>query len=316
MVRSLWKAVLSSVAVLFGTLVLIGAMPNFSGGAAWLNSPPLTPAALRGKVVLVDFWEYTCINCLRTLPYLREWYRRYHDDGLVIIGVHTPEFAFSGDDRNVTDAVKRLGIAWPVVLDDGYAVWNRYHNNIWPHEFLFDQNGNLVESQEGEGNYQQTEQKIQALLHAENPQLRLPAVMALLPQDSYNKPGAVCYPKTPETYVGPWHGQHVANRPQLFDPTQYIDRGGDREDGKVYLQGSWTISPQGQAMISAANDGYAALPYHAIQVVAVMRPQQGTPVRVVVTQDGKPVPHSDAGKDLAYDALRDIVCHGRCRTRV
>jgi hypothetical protein len=107
---------------------------------------------------------------------------------------------------------------------------------------------------------------------------------------------------TPETYVGPWHGQHIGDTPQLGDNTQYIDRSGDHEDGKVYLQGFWTISPQGQAMISAANDGYAALRYHAIQVVAVMRPERGTPVRVVLTQDGKPLPRADAGKDVRYDA--------------
>ncbi|HLI96850.1 MAG TPA: redoxin family protein [Candidatus Baltobacteraceae bacterium] len=298
--RSAKRAFASLAAVLFGTL-LMGVTPSFSGGTTWLNSPPLTPESLRGKVVLVDFWEYTCINCLRTLPYLREWYRRYHDDGLVIVGVHTPEFQFSGDDKNVADAVKRLQVSWPVVLDDNAAIWNRYHNSIWPHEYLFDQNGNLVESQEGEGNYPQTEARIQALLHAANPHLHLPPVMALLPQDSYDKPGAVCYPMTPETYVGPWHGQHVADSPQLGDPTQYIDSGGNHEDGKIYLQGFWQISPLGQAMVSAGGDGYAALKYHAIQVVAVMRPEQGSPVRVNVTQDGKPLARSDAGKDITYD---------------
>jgi thiol-disulfide isomerase/thioredoxin len=303
-------ALISIAATLLGAVLLMGAVPDFSGGAAWLDSPPLTPAALHGKVVLVDFWEYTCINCLRTLPYLREWYRRYHNDGLVIVGVHTPEFQFSGDDSNVAQAVKRLQVSWPVVLDDRYAIWNRYHNNIWPHEYLFDQNGNLVESQEGEGNYQQTEAKIQSLLHAANPQLRLPPVMALLPQDNYDKPGAVCYPMTPETYVGPWHGQRVANAPRFADlehDTPYADSSANHEDGKIYLQGYWRVSPQGQAMISAGNDGYAALRYHAIQVVAVMRPENGTPVRVDVTQDGKPLAPEDAGKDIRYDSGRSYV---------
>lgn len=280
----------------------MAAVPDFSGGDGWLNSQPLTPDALRGKVVLVDFWEYTCINCLRTLPYLREWYRRYRSDGLVIVGVHTPEFRFSGDNRNVADAVKYLQVTWPVVLDDRYAIWNRYHNSIWPHEYLFDRNGNLVESQEGEGSYPQTEARIQTLLHAGNPRLHLPPVMTLLAQDSYDKPGAVCYPKTPETYVGPWRGQRIADPPSLADKTHYIDRDGNHEDGKIYLQGFWKISPQGQAMISSGNDGYAALRYHAIQVVAVMRPEEGTPVRVDITQDGKPLAHEDAGKDIRYDA--------------
>lgn len=298
------RTIASIAAALFGALLLLGAVPEFSGGAGWINSAPLTPGGLRGKVVLVDFWEYTCINCLRTLPYLREWYRRYHDDGLVIVGVHTPEFGFSGEDKNVAAAVKRLQVAWPVVLDDNYAIWKRYQNSVWPHEFLFDQNGNLVESQEGEGNYQQTERKIQALLHAQNPQLRFPSIMPLLAQDSYDKPGAVCYPMTPETYVGPWHGQRVANVPTMANlehDTLYRDPGGTREDGRIYLQGFWHVAPQGQAMVSGGNDGYAALRYHAIQVVAVMRPEQGT-VRVDATQDGKPIAHADAGADIHYDA--------------
>lgn len=295
----------SIAAALFGALLLLGAVPGFNGGAQWLNSAPLTPAALRGKVVLVDFWEYTCINCLRTLPYLREWYRRYHADGLVIVGVHTPEFDFSGEDKNVAAAVKRLGVTWPVVLDDNYVIWKRYHNSIWPHEYLFDQNGSLVESQQGEGNYQQTEAKIQELLHAQNPQLRFPPVMALLPQDSYDRPGAVCYPMTPETYAGPWHGQRVADAPPMADlrhDTFYRDHSADHKDGSIYLQGFWRVSPHGEAMISAGNDGYAALRYHAIQVVTVMAPRQGQAVRVNVTQDGKPLSRADAGSDIRYDA--------------
>ena len=302
--KSACRSGFRAAAAFLGALLLLGAIPGFSGGAQWLNSAPLTPAQLRGKVVLVDFWEYTCINCLRTLPYLRAWYARYHDDGLVIIGVHTPEFAFSGKDSNVADAVKRLHVAWPVVLDDGYAIWKRYKNTIWPHEYLFDQNGNLVESQEGEGNYQQTEANIQRLLRARDPHVRLPPVMALLPQDDYDKPGAVCYPKTPETYVGPWHGPAVANSPAFADPqkdTMYRDSG-EHKDGSVYLQGFWHVSPHGQAMLFGGGGGYAALRYHAIQVVAVMRPERGDAVRVYVTQDGKPIPREDAGKDVRYDA--------------
>lgn len=297
------RIITSIAAALFGALLLLGAVPEFEGGAGWLNSAPLAASSLRGKVVLVDFWEYTCVNCLRTLPYLREWYRRYHDDGLVIVGVHTPEFSFSGDDKNVEAAIKRLGIRWPVVLDDHDAIWNRYHNSVWPHEFLFDGNGNLVESQEGEGGYQQTEAKIKALLRARNPQLHVPAVMALLPQDSYDKPGAVCYSMTPETYAGPWHGQRVANAPAMVNTqhdTLYRDAGSDHKDGDIYLQGFWRVSPDGQAMISAGNDGYAALAYHAIQVVAVMRSERGA-VRVNVTQDGKPLARGDAGPDIHYD---------------
>ena len=286
-------------------LLLTGAMPPLDGGTSWIGSPRVNAADLHGKVVLVDFWEYTCVNCLRTLPYLHAWYERYHDDGFTIIGVHVPEFNFSHDDKNVAAAVKRLGITWPVVLDDDFAIAKRYQFAEWPQELLFDQNGNLVETQQGEGNYQQTEAKIQELLRAGHPNLNLPPVMALLPQDSYDKPGAVCYLQTAETYVGPWRGTKIADAPRLSDPardTLYADASPEHEDGRVYLQGYWHVSPRGDAMVSGGGEGYAAIRYHAIEVVTVMTPDPGSSTRVNVTQDGKPIPKDDAGADVHYDA--------------
>lgn len=270
----------------------------FDGNGGWFNGPPLTPADLHGKVTLVDFWEYTCINCLRTLPYLREWYKRYKQYGFTIVGVHSPEFGFSGERGNVAAAIPRLGVTWPVVLDDRFAIWKRYGVNAWPTEFLFDQNGKLVENSSGEGNYQQTESKIQALLLAQDPHLKLPHLMALLPQDSYDKPGAVCYPKTDEIVIA---HQGVANAPRFADPTRdfpYTDSGSHR-DGNVYLSGYWHRTDSG--VVSAGSNGYAALQYHAIEVVAVLRPEQGKAVRAVVTQDGAPVAKTDAGSDIRYD---------------
>ena len=282
-------------------------LAGFDGGTGWINSVPLTPADLRGKVVLVDFWAYTCINCLRTLPYVRAWYDRYHTDGLAIVGVHTPEFDFEGDMANVNAAVKRLGVVWPVVLDDRQAIWNRYQNDAWPKEYLFDQRGRLVDVQTGEGNYQQTEAKIQELLKASQPSLRLPAVMALLPQDDYTKPGAVCYPQTNETFVGPWHGSSVANQssPSGAADLNYVDDPRANRDGSIYLQGHWRPTTHGEALVSGGSDGYLRLPYHAIQVVVVMKPESGGAIRVKVTQDGKPVKRADAGRDIRYDAAGD-----------
>ena len=277
----------------------------FDGATGWLNGKPLTLADLQGKVVLVDFWEYTCINCLRTLPYLREWYKRYANDGFVIVGVHTPEFEFSGDPKNVEAATKRLGVTWPVALDDHNTIWNRYGTNTWPHELLFAQNGHRVESVIGEGGYPETEAKIQALLKLLHPGIQLPPVMALLPQDSYDKPGAVCYPETAETYVGGQRGQ-IANPPMLamqqmgpMAPASYVDNVSNHKDGAVYLQGGWRKTDNG--ITSMDSSGHITLKYHAIQVVSVMRPE-GSPVNVVVTQDGKPVAKEDAGADLQYDA--------------
>jgi len=280
-------------------------IPSLAGGTGWLNTAALSSADLRGKVVLVDFWEYTCINCLRTLPYLSAWYHRYRDDGFVIVGVHTPEFNFSGESQNVAAAVKRLGVNWPVVMDDDQTIWNRYKSMAWPTEYLYDQDGKLVDTEIGEGNYPQTEAKIQALLKARSPSLRLPPVMALLPQDSYDKPGAVCYQHTPETFVGPWHGQMIANGAASNDPsidTDYVDNVADHRDGRLYLQGYWHASRHQQAMVFGGGNGYLSLRYHAIQVIAVLTPESGGPMRVELTQDGKPLAREDAGRDIQYDA--------------
>lgn len=275
------------------------AMTSFDGATQWLNSPALTPADLRGKVVLVDFWEYTCLNCLRTLPYLREWYKRYHNDGFVIIGVHTPEFGFSGQPSEVESNAKRLDVTWPIALDDSRTIWNHYGINVWPTELLYDQSGRLVESQIGEGNYPYTESKIQTLLKAANPSLSLPPVMALLPQDSYDKPGAVCYPQTAEVLVG---HQPIADKPTFSDPSvpdiQYHDPGSHR-DGAIYLDGYWHTTQE--AVEFGGGSGYFAMTYHAIEVTAVMRPGRGGSTRVAVTQDGKPLAQADAGSDVHYD---------------
>jgi thiol-disulfide isomerase/thioredoxin len=276
---------------------------SFDGNVGWLNSKPLTPQDLRGKVVLVDFWEYTCINCLRTLPYLREWQKRYAQNGLVIVGVHTPEFEFSAQTQNVAAAVKHLDVTWPVVIDSREVVWQRYKNEIWPRELLYDQNGKLVESVEGEGSYQQTESKIQELLKASNPAFKPPAVMALLPQDNYLKPGARCYPQTNETFVGGDHG-HIANSviglAARAREVNYVDSTPSHPDGEIFLSGYWRKLPQ--AMESADGGGRLSLTYHALQVVTVMRPEEGQPATVIVTQDGNPVAKADAGSDIKYDA--------------
>jgi thiol-disulfide isomerase/thioredoxin len=273
-------------------------MVNFEGAARWINSPGLEPADLRGKVVLVDFWEYTCLNCLRTLPYLREWYKRYHNDGFLIVGVHTPEFAFSAKPDQVDAATKRLDVTWPVAVDSDLAIWKRYGTDEWPTELLYDQTGKLVEVQLGEGNYPYTESKIQALLKAANPSLSLPPVMALLPQDSYAKPGAVCYPHTQEVLVG---HQPIADAPTFGDASSdiaYHDPSSHR-DGAIYLDGFWHATRE--AMAFGGGSGYFDMAYHAIEVSVVMTPGNGA-TRVDVTQDGKPLAHDDAGADVHYDA--------------
>jgi thiol-disulfide isomerase/thioredoxin len=171
-----------------------GRAPDFKRISAWLNTPPLDMRALRGKVVLIDFWTYSCINCLRTLPYLKDWDARYRSQGLVVVGVHTPEFAFEHDLGNVRTAVARLGVRYPVALDNHYATWDAYANQFWPAEYLVDQSGHVRHVHVGEGEYSETEQLIRLLLRAGGAS-RLP-----VPTDDVDRtPRGI---RTPETYLG------------------------------------------------------------------------------------------------------------------
>jgi thiol-disulfide isomerase/thioredoxin len=142
--------------------------PEFTGIDKWLNSDPLTMQQLRGKVVLVDFWTYTCINCIHVLPYVKTWNEKYKDQGLVVVGVHTPEYSFERDTDNLQKAIKRFGITYPVAQDNHYQTWSAYDNQYWPAFYLVDKKGHVVYTHFGEGDYDQTEAKIKALL-AENP---------------------------------------------------------------------------------------------------------------------------------------------------
>ncbi len=286
----------------------IRTIQSFDGNTGWLNSAPLTPADLHGKIVLVDFWEYTCVNCLRVLPYEKTWYDRYKQYGFVIVGVHTPEFHFSGETANVAAAATRLGVSWPIVLDSEGVIWQRYDNQFWPHEFLVDGNGRVVLDHVGEGDYPATETAIQTLIRKQRPGVELPKPMALLPADSYTKPGAVCYPQTPEVYVGLWRSPDAAlgNREGYHrgEVVTYRDPGHNHFDGFVYLQGPWFNAEQ--AMVHARSDDAAVdhldLRYHAIEVVSVLKPESGKPITVYVEQDGKPLSKADAGADIRYDA--------------
>jgi len=146
----------------------LGAAPEFSGINNWLNSQPLTQQSLRGKVVLVDFWTFDCINCVRTLPYVKSWYEKYKDQGLVVVGVHTPEYPFERKTENVAAAIKRFGITYPVAQDNAYSTWRAYDNQYWPAAYLIDKKGRIVYTHFGEGNYDVTEQKIRELLAAKD----------------------------------------------------------------------------------------------------------------------------------------------------
>jgi thiol-disulfide isomerase/thioredoxin len=275
--------------------------PEFARGLQWLNSPPLTVEGLKGKVLLVDFWEYTCVNCLRTLPYLKAWHERYAETGLVIVGVHTPEFAFAKDLGNIRRAVADFGLKYPIVNDRDFAIWNSYGNRYWPAKYLFDAKSSLRYHHFGEGSYGDTEAQIQKLLREIKPDVVLPKIME--PVRGEDKPGAVCYPVTPELYAGYQRG--LFGNPDGFhrDRAANYKDPGRRQDGFLYAQGSWHSGPESirHARATATAQDYVVLRYHALEVNCVLKPESGKPVRVIVTQDGKPVRATDKGDDIRYD---------------
>lgn len=191
-------------------LPYLGSAPDFVDITHWLNTDkPLTMKDLRGKVVLVDFWTYTCINCIRTLPHVTAWYDKYHNKGFTVIGVHTPEFEFEKNTGNVQDAIKRYNIHYPVAQDNNYSTWNNYNNQYWPAEYLIDANGNIRHTHFGEGEYNQTEQYIQDLLDEAGK-----TVTASVTQLPDQTPQGLI---SPETYVGT--GRRTEN---LFCPESNI----------------------------------------------------------------------------------------------
>ena len=246
-----------------------GPAPDFTRIDAWLNTPGLHIHALRGKVVLVDFWTYSCINCLRTLPYLEAWDRRYRSKGLVIVGVHSPEFAFEHDLGNVRSAVHRLGVRYPVALDNDYGTWDAYSNQYWPAEFLIDQNGHLRHAHFGEGEYDKTERLIRLLLRAGGVG-RLPHAG----RDADRTPSGL---RTPETYLGfermdRFDGERlVAQQPYGYRLPRTLPR-----DHWAY-GGTWTVESE---RAIAGQDAQLRLHFHARQVHLVLGGKGTVAVRV------------------------------------
>ena len=272
------------------------AAPDFQGIVDWENSSPLTLEALRGKVVLVDFWTYSCINCQNTFPYLRKWYQAYKDQGLVIVGVHSPEFEFEKNVGNIRQAIKHYDVEWPVAVDSNMATWNAYQNQYWPAEYLVDKDGKVRNVHFGEGEYDKSEGAIRALL-AEAGHTVGPAGA-----DSGRTPQGLT---TKELYVGAGRGFDIPaeHADQAFD---YQDPGADssghRKNNYIYLNGVWNIGGEfgEHARPSAPGQDYVAIDYQAREVVMVAA-NAGAPVQAFVTMDGKDVPQAVAGADIKYD---------------
>ena len=268
-------------------------------GGYWVNSEPLSISELRDKVILIDFWDYTCINCIRTLPYVAEWHRRYAPHGLVVVGVHAPEFSFAKELDGVKNAMAAFGIDYPVVMDNGYAIWQAYANRYWPAKYLIDKAGYIRYYHFGEGGYGETERAIQELLRDVDQAAELPALMP--PVRDSDAPGAICYRVTPELYLGYQRGR-IGN-PAGFVPKQaatYRDPGAHAE-GYFYLQGEWRADDEYVMKPWGGGESSMSIRYTAKEVNLVMNPLPGHAGRLLVQLDGKPVSAGYAGEDVRFE---------------
>ncbi len=275
-----------------------GALPDLAGATGWINTAPLTPASLRGHVVLLDVWTYSCINCLRTLPYVKAWASRYGADGLVIIGVHSPEFAFERDPTNVAHAVRDLGVTYPVALDNTYAIWRALDNHYWPAEYLVDTAGRIRYRAAGEGHDAATEREIRALLtEAGHAPGAAPATVDAAGAEAAAAQQGV---GSPETYIGYRRAERLASPETVQrDSAATYSVPSPLDRNAWALAGDWTIGPESAALTGGT--GRIAYRFRARDLHLVLGPTAtGRPVRFRVRIDGQ-APMEDHGTDTDAD---------------
>ena len=262
-----------------------GELPPLAGATSWLNSPPLTPAMLRGKVVLIDFWTYSCINCLRSLPYVKAWHDKYKNHGLVVIGVHAPEFAFEKDLGNVRHAVGELGITYPVALDNDYAIWQGFNNQYWPAHYFIDSTGRIRGHHFGEGNYAESEALIRRLLKdagdADLPPLGGESARAV----GVQAPGDQEHVRSPETYIGYERAANFVSPGGALRERPHSYRAHALSLNQWALAGDWTVGAEKAALSKAP--GKITYRFYARDLHLVLGPAaDGRPVRFRVQVDG------------------------------
>ena len=273
-----------------------GPMPDLSGAVAWLNSPPLTSKSLKGKVLLIDFWTYSCINCLRALPYVEGWAAKYKDAGLLVIGVHTPEFAFERERSNVEKAVHDLKITYPVAIDSDYKIWQAFNNQYWPAHYFIDGKGRIRHHHFGEGEYDESERVIRELLKENGAQLAPPGDIAV------SGAGAEAAPDTadrrsPETYIGYHRAEHFASTEAIAQDAKHSYTPQPRLSLNQWaLGGSWKVGAE--SAVLQTTPGKIVFRFHARDLHLVLgTTKDGRPVRFTVKLDGTP-PGDDHGIDL------------------
>jgi cytochrome c biogenesis protein CcdA/thiol-disulfide isomerase/thioredoxin len=271
-------------------LPVLGEAPEFTGNQKWFNTPgerPLSLRRLRGEVVLVDFWTYTCINCIRTLPYLKAWDERYGEHGLTIVGVHTPEFPFERDAGNVEDAIEQNGLGYAVAQDNDYATWTAYGNEYWPAKYLIDARGRVRYTHYGEGDYEEAEEAIRELLAeaGHSPGRQMPEVRG---------EQASALVTTPESYLGAARADRFLNGPIVPGTHRYSAPERFAHDSLAYA-GTWRI---GDDAATSVRRSRLHLRFGARRVFLVLGSRGGAPRTVRVMLDGRPIPHELAGRDV------------------
>jgi thiol-disulfide isomerase/thioredoxin len=280
-----------------------GRMPDLNGAVGWLNSAPLKGKELRGKVVLVNFWTYSCINSLRELPYMKAWAAKYKRDGLVVIGVHAPEFAFERDPANVRNAVSGLNITYPIPIDSNHSIWTNFCNEYWPADYFIDAKGRIRYHHFGEGEYEQSENAIKALLK-ESGVTGLDGSLVQIAADGPEAPPSKEV-RSPETYVGYARAENFASPERVARDSHKLytppARPGLNEWG---LGGSWQVTGESAALESAP--GRIVFRFHARDLHMVLGPaKNGKPVRFKVTLNGA-APGEDHGSDSASDGTGEV----------
>ncbi|WP_210558533.1 MULTISPECIES: cytochrome c biogenesis protein DipZ [unclassified Pseudomonas] len=287
-----------------GTLPVEGQLPPLNGAVQWLNSPPLDAQALKGKVVLVDFWTYSCINCLRTLPYVKAWAEKYRDQGLVVIGVHAPEFAFERDVGNVTKAMKELGINYPVAIDNDYKIWRAFNNEYWPAHYFADAQGRIRYHHFGEGDYAESERVIQQLLREAGAKTVADGLINADAQGVQQAPD-MNQVLSPETYVGYQRAEHFVPETGLVpDKVATYNPPANLTLNDWSLGGQWAVGAE--RATASAPASRIVYRFHARDLHLVLGPgADGKPVRFKVSIDGK-APGEAHGVDVAADGSGSV----------
>jgi len=281
-----------------GPLPVVELMPSLAGAQEWLNSPPLSLEALRGKVVLVAFWTYSCINCLRAIPYVRAWAEKYREHGLVVIGVHAPEFAFERSVDNVKSAIKTLRIDYPVAIDNEYKVWRAFENEYWPAHYIIDGNSKVRHRHFGEGDYVQSEQIIQRLL-AHTGEKNVPTGIVGVNATGAEAASDTDHVKSPETYLGYNRINNFISPGGVVQDMSHDYAAEEPQLNEWSMSGKWTIANE-RAQLDAS-DGGIVYRFHARDLHLVLGPpSEGSRVRFRITIDGKP-PGDAHGVDTDAD---------------